>query len=97
MKLIINTVLFLFIIFLSTPTVVGMVDDDVDISCFYNLAEEEEETNPTVLEVKILPLIQYTFLNFFIFETSKFNVNLNHVLCYNNLAHKIFSPPPNSL
>jgi hypothetical protein len=96
MKLIINTVLFLFIIFLSTPTVVGMFDDDVDISCFYNLAEEEE-TNPTVLEVKILPLIQYTFLNFFIFETSKFNVNLNHVLSYNNLAHKIFSPPPNSL
>ncbi len=96
MKLIINTVLFLFIIFLSTPTVVGMFDDDVDISCIYNLAEEEE-TNPTVLEVKILPLIQYTFLNFFIFETSKFNVNLNHVLSYNNLAHKIFSPPPNSL
>ena len=96
MKLIINIVLFLFIIFLSTPTVVGMIDDDVDISCFYNLAEEEE-TNPTVLEVKILPTIQYAFFNFFTLETLKYNVNLNHLLSYDNLAHKIFSPPPNWL
>lgn len=96
MKLIINIVLFLFITFLSTPTVVGMIDDDVDISCFYNLAEEEE-TNPTIQEVKVLPTSQYTFLNFFTFETLKFNVNLNQLLSYDNLAHKIFSPPPNWL
>jgi len=96
MKLIINIVLFLFITFLSTPTVVGMIDDDVDISCFYNLAEEEE-TNPTIQEVKVLPTSQYTFLNFFTFEKLKFNVILNHLLSYDNLAHKIFSPPPNWL
>jgi hypothetical protein len=96
MKLIINIVLFLFITFLSTPTVVGMIDDDVDISCFYNLAEEEE-TNPTIQEVKVLPTSHYTFLNFFTFETLKFNVNLNQLLSYDNLAHKIFSPPPNWL
>jgi hypothetical protein len=71
-----------------------MVDDDVDISCFYNLAEEEE-TNPTIQEVKILPVIQYTFLNFLTFEKLKFNVNLNHLFNNDNLAHKIFSPPPN--
>jgi len=94
MKLIINIVLFLFIFFLVTPTIVGMVDDDVDISCFYNLAEEEE-TNPTIQEVKILPVIQYTFLNFLTFEKLKFNVNLNHLFNNDNLAHKIFSPPPN--
>jgi hypothetical protein len=96
MKWVTKLMLLLFLTFLSTPTIVGMVDDDVEISCFYNLAEEEE-TNPTVQEVKILPFIQYSISKFFCYESFKFNVKLIHFLDYDNLAHKIFSPPPNWL
>ena len=96
MKILIKIVLFIFITFLLTPTLVGMADDEIDISCFYNLAEEEE-TNPTVQEVKVIPFLSYHFYHLYYVSALTFNVNLHHLLQYDNLAHKIFSPPPNLL
>lgn len=96
MKILIKIVLFIFITFLSTPTLVGMADDKIDISCFYNLAEEEE-TNPTIQEVKIISFLSYHFYHLYYVSALTFNVNLHHLLQYDNLAHKIFSPPPNLL
>ncbi len=34
----------LFMAFISAPTVIISIDDSVDISCFYSLSEEENET-----------------------------------------------------
>lgn len=46
MKLMVSIVLFLFITFLSTPTIVGMIDNQVDTSYFYSTCEEEENHAP---------------------------------------------------
>ena len=46
MKLMVSIVLLLFITFLSTPTIVGMIDNQVDTSYFYSTCEEEENNAP---------------------------------------------------
>ena len=41
MKFAVNFVLFIFITFLSVPTIVTMIEKNTDVSAFYNFAEEE--------------------------------------------------------
>lgn len=93
MKLLANIVLFLFIIFLSTPTIVGMVDDQVDTSYFYSTCEEEENHAP-FNEIKSVQINNFSLLNYSRIKLSKLNVPMEHDLSFANLAHQIFSPPP---
>lgn len=46
MKSLVNVFLFIFIAFLSTPTLVGLIDKKADTSCFYTMCEEEENHIP---------------------------------------------------
>ena len=94
MKLLASIVLFLFITFLSTPTIVGMIDNQVDTSYFYSTCEEEENHAP-FNEIKSVPTKHFSFTNFTLNTLKKLNVLIEHDLSFDNLAHQIFSPPPN--
>ncbi|MQP24325.1 hypothetical protein GFJ94_04525 [Flavobacterium sp. LMO8] len=95
MKLLVNIFLFIFITFLATPTLIGMVDKEADTSYFYTMCEEEENHSP-FNEIKTVPTTNYSVVHFSFGELAKLNVLMEHdLLSFDNLAHQIFSPPPN--
>ena len=96
MKIAVNIFLFTFIVFLSTPTLISFVDDKTDTSCFFTLCEEEENHSP-FNEVKILPTANHSLYDIVIQNEVRFNFLMESKLSYYNLAHQIFSPPPNNL
>ena len=93
MKFLVNIVLFIFITFLSTPTLVGMIDDKVDTSYFYSMCEEENHA--PFNEIKSIPSNHYSLLNIDLEESKAFDISTKHDVAFFNLAHQIFSPPPN--
>ena len=94
MKLLVSIVLFIFITFLSIPTIIGMVDEEVDTSYFFTTCEEEENNAP-FNEIKSIQTDNFSFTNFALNDLAKLNVLIEHDLSFDNLAHQIFSPPPN--
>ena len=94
MKFLVNIVLFIFITFFSTPTLVVMIDDKVDTSYFYSMCEEEENHAP-FNEIKSIPSNHYSLLNIDLEESKAFDISTKHDVAFFNLAHQIFSPPPN--
>ena len=81
---------------MSTPTLIGMIDDKADTSYFYTMCEEEENHAP-FNEIKTVPIVNYSFFDFTFNKLEKLNVLIEHDLSFDNLAHQIFSPPPNIL
>lgn len=53
MKFLCKIVLGIFILFLSTPTIVSVIDNDTDTSCFFNMSEEESPNDFN--EIKTIP------------------------------------------
>ena len=76
------------------PTLVGMIDDKVDTSYFYSMCEEEENHAP-FNEIKSIPSNHYSLLNIDLEESKAFDISTKHDVAFLNLAHQIFSPPPN--
>jgi hypothetical protein len=85
---------FFFITFLSTPTFICMIDNEVDISYFYDLCEEEEENNVCFDEIKSVASSDLDLTNFFFISTYTSNDLIEANISFTNLAHQIFSPPP---
>ncbi len=92
MKLIARFFLFVFIAFLSTPTIIKLIEKSTDTSIFFSMSEEEHVKK----EVK----------NFVYFETSLPNFELKRTILrslilsknvskHDNVLREIFSPPPN--
>ena len=83
MKTAVKIVLFLFVLFLATPTIVSVIQKQTDVSGFYSM--NEEETLKEIKEVKAeLKLNNYELL-----------VISENLLKHDNVAAVIFSPPPN--
>ena len=93
MKFVVKVVLVMFMIFLVTPTVVGLIKKDVDTSMIYSMSEEEHHTN-TAKELQA----ELKFNDFIIFSNYKASssslIISQHTLKYDNAASTIFSPPP---
>lgn len=94
MKFLCISILLFFITFLSTPTIISMIDNEVDTSYFYDLCEEEEENNVCFDEIKSVASSDLDLTNFFFISTNKLNDLIEANICFTNLAHQIFSPPP---
>jgi len=93
MKVIVYIVIFLFISFLSLPTIVGVLDnDDIDISMVYNMSEEEEVHKSFNIK-EALKTSKQVFLICFQMPISKKIVSENHIQ-YDAVLEEIFSPPP---
>ncbi|MCU0349598.1 MAG: hypothetical protein MUF43_02030 [Flavobacterium sp.] len=97
MKFVINLMLLLFISFLAAPTVVGLVNKEVDVSCYFNVSEEEEASTSSTPEIKMLPNEFTLLISNIPFLSNSSSFFFHELMRFNNLSHKIFSPPPNFL
>jgi hypothetical protein len=85
--------LFSFLVFLSAPTVIAMVDDSVDISLFFSLAEEEENGHIKSKNVQDLILENLDFSDFINLKEEKSNLSC-YVENYSKPYLNLISPPP---
>ncbi|WP_396191663.1 hypothetical protein [Flavobacterium sp.] len=92
MRILTTLVLVLFVTFLSTPTIVTLIERSTDVSLLYNFAEEE--IHKEVKEIKAdlkqsfdYPLLSSTVLKNLIIVSE----NLSR---HDKISEEIFSPPP---
>lgn len=92
MKLVARILLVLFITFLSTPTVVTLIEKNTDISLFYSFAEEEIHKDFKEIKADLKQQFDYPFLDSKIKLNSKIvSENLSQ---HDKVLEEIFSPPP---
>ena len=93
MKIAAQILLFVFITFLVTPTVISVIEKSADISVFYNFSEEEKAHK----EIKAIFNFEYANTPL---QLSKFNSSLIHsenLSRHDKIASKIFIPPPDQV
>jgi len=93
MKIAVKIIIFIFFIFLSTPTIVSLIEKAIDTSCFYSLTEEEisqKEIKSDFLVDTQYPVIRILLINKI--KIYSFN-NLRH----DSISSKIFIPPPQQI
>ncbi len=91
MKVLAKILLFVFVAFLITPTIVSLIEKKADISIFYSLSEEEHshKSIKVILDVKTsFELIQYLGSN----SSLILSENLSR---HDAISASIFIPPPN--
>lgn len=82
----------MFIAFLTTPTIVTLLEKDCDVSVFYKFSEEEHSHSK---EVKVFAYTNMIASDFLILKISKSNLILSENLSkHDNVSAQIFSPPP---
>ena len=92
MKVLCKIVLAIFILFLATPTIVSVIDKDIDTSYFFNI--DEEESHNAFNEIKSIPSI-YSIpivIDFEGFQKVKFSILNDRKV--NSIKPKVFLPPP---
>ena len=91
MKFFARLLVFVFVAFLSTPTVVTLIQKNTDTSMFYSFAEEEIHKELKEVKAEIKQQFDYPFLDLQIKNTTIISENLSR---HDNVASEIFSPPP---
>jgi hypothetical protein len=95
MKFFAGALLTLFILFLSTPTIVALIKKSADTSVFYSFAEEEIHKELKEVKAEVKQHFDYPFLDLRIEKnTAIISENLSR---HDNVASEIFSPPPEIL
>ena len=90
MKLAVKFVIFIFLIFLSTPTIVSLIEKNTDTSIFYSMTEEEIFQK----EVKSEFLVDMNHLDFSFFLINKIQIQSENAFFHDSISSKIFIPPP---
>jgi hypothetical protein len=90
MKITVHILLFVFISFLLTPTIVSLIEKDSDTSIFYSFSEEEKAHK----EIKAVFISHISFE-----DLPELSINSNLILSENLSKHdkitsSIFIPPP---
>lgn len=91
MKILANIVLLLFITFLATPTVVGLLKSSTDTSIVYSFSEEEIHKEVKEIPVSIGDILQVPAI---IFTEKSIVINIDNEQKHDNVSEEIFSPPP---
>ncbi|WP_324216547.1 hypothetical protein [Flavobacterium sp.] len=90
MKLAVKILLIVFITFLSTPTIVSLIEKGTDTSYFYSTSEEEQAHKEIKAEFKFNTT--YDVINLSGLTSSLIlSENLSK---HDNIASSIFIPPP---
>ena len=83
---------FFFTSFLVLPTFVCIINNDADISVFYEI-EEESKKEISIEEVKIIQeLFSFTFIPYLKVRKNKISIYKEVIVSNNYIT--IFSPPP---
>lgn len=93
MKISVTIVLFIFLSFLSLPTIIGVLNSDTDISMVYSMSEEEESHKTISIKEAIKTKKEVFFICYELTPTKKI-VSENHIQ-HDDVLEEIFSPPPN--
>ena len=90
MKFAVKIVIFVFFIFLSTPTIVSFIERNSDISIFYGSAELEDMQKEVKLEFK------FDTFSFAFFKQPKMSslILSENLSKHDNISTSIFIPPP---
>lgn len=91
MKFVVKILLVVFLVFLSTPTIVSLIEKSTDTSFFFDLSEEEEESQKEFkADFKF-----YSDIEFVTFSVSTSNLILSEdITKHDNIAATIFVTPP---
>lgn len=92
MKLIARFILFIFVAFLSTPTIVTLIEKNTDVSMFYNFAEEENHKDIKQIKADLSLGFDYPLIELRNNRDSK--ITSKNLLRHDNIAEEIFIPPP---
>lgn len=90
MKLAAKILLFVFITFLATPTIISVIKKSVDTSVFYSFSEEEKAHKEikAVFNIDVAhPTVNFSNPNTGLIQSE-------NLLKHNKIASKIFIPPP---
>jgi hypothetical protein len=90
MKFTVKIVIFIFFIFLSTPTIVSLIEKNTDISFFYSAAELEDMHKDVKLEFKF-DTFSFAFFNLPKLSRIVLSENLSK---HDKISSSIFIPPP---
>ena len=95
MKLIVNIVICVWMMFLSLPTIIYIVGDDNDVVISYNLSEEETENQVKTYEEAFKDIHLNTIQSYVIFgNLIKNKINNTSLVNINSVYKDTFSPPP---
>jgi Zn-finger domain-containing protein len=92
MKLVAQFILFVFVAFLATPTVVTLIKKNTDISMFYSFAEEENHKDLKEIKADLRLNFDYPILEVAEYQNSK--IISENLARHDNIAEEIFIPPP---
>lgn len=92
MRFVARILLVLFVAFLSTPTIVKLIEKNTDLSVFYSFSEEEIHKDYKEIKANLNQEFEFTFVNLSNITSSKIiSENLSK---HDNVFEEIFSPPP---
>lgn len=89
MKSVARILMILFITFLSTPTIVTLIEKNTDVSLFYSFSEEEVHKE---FKADLRQNFDYPFLDIEINNDTK--IISENLLQHDKVSEEIFSPPP---
>jgi len=92
MKIIAKFILFVFVTFLTTPTIVTLIEQNTDISMFYTFAEEENHKDVKEIKADLRLTFDYSFLDTVGRQNSI--IIFENLTRHDNIAEEIFIPPP---
>jgi hypothetical protein len=90
MKLTAKILLFVFITFLITPTIVSVIEKSIDISVVYSFSEEEQSHK----EIKAVCHFDVVNETINLLELNSGLINFEILSKHDKIASKIFIPPP---
>ncbi len=94
MKFAVKIVLIIFIAFLSTPTIVSLIEKSNEKSYYYDLTEEDHQSEKEILA----DFAFYEYQEFIAFATKKSSLILSENLSkHDNISAAIFIPPPEQI
>lgn len=90
MKLTAQILLFVFITFLITPTVVSVIQKNADMSVFYSFSEEEKAQK----EIKAIFYCDAVCATVIHTDLNSGLIHSENLSRHNKITSKIFIPPP---
>jgi len=92
MKLIARFILFVFVTFLVTPTLVTLIEKNTDVSMFYSFTEEENHKDIKEIKADLRLSFDYPIMEIIEYQNSK--IISKNLMRHDNIAEEIFIPPP---
>ena len=93
MKLIAPILLFVFITFLVTPTIVSVISKSADVSVFYSFSEEEKAHK----EIKAIFNFEEVITPLCLSRLDSGIIHSENLSKHDKISSKIFIPPPEQI